>query len=55
MTDLSIIVADDLAQEHGNEAHARYNSLVRHLVSLGRALERTRSAVAPEPDPGTSA
>ena len=31
-----------LAQEHGNEAHARYNGLVRRLISLERALECAR-------------
>lgn len=29
-----------LAAEHGNDAHARYNSLLRELVSFERALER---------------
>jgi hypothetical protein len=29
-----------LAAEHGNAAHAQYNSLLRQLVSFERALER---------------
>jgi hypothetical protein len=28
-----------LAREHGNDAHARYNALIRRLVSFERALE----------------
>ena len=35
-----------LAQTHGNEAHGRYNALIRRLVSFRRALEgRQRSAI----------
>lgn len=34
-----------LADRHGNEAHSRYNALLRQLVSFERALEqRVRSA-----------
>jgi hypothetical protein len=29
---------EKLAQEHGNAAHSRYNSLIRRLVSYERAL-----------------
>ncbi len=29
-----------LGELHGNEAHSKYNSLVRELVSFERALER---------------
>ena len=29
-----------LAAEHGNEAHSRYNALIRQLVSFERALEQ---------------
>jgi hypothetical protein len=28
-----------LGREHGNEAHSRYNALLRELVSFERALE----------------
>ena len=28
-----------LQREHGDEAHSRYNALIRRLVSLERALE----------------
>jgi hypothetical protein len=31
-----------LAREHGHGAHARYNALVRRLVSFEHALERER-------------
>jgi hypothetical protein len=30
---------DLLAQTHGNEAHGRYNALIRRLVSFRRALQ----------------
>lgn len=48
---ISVIVSDEdaltadhqlyamLGQEHGNEAHTRYNALLRELVSFERALE----------------
>jgi hypothetical protein len=29
-----------LASQHGNEAHSRYNALIRQLASFGRALEQ---------------
>jgi len=29
-----------LAAQHGNEAHSRYNALIRQLVSFERALEQ---------------
>ena len=29
-----------LSREHGDDAHSRYNSLIRRLVSFERALER---------------
>lgn len=29
-----------LARKHGNEAHSRYNALLRELVSFERALEQ---------------
>ena len=32
-----------LAKKYGDEAHARYNSLVRRLISFERALEVRRS------------
>ena len=32
-----------LAEEHGNEAHSRYNSLLRELVSFERTLEQRMS------------
>ena len=35
-----------LAQEHGNEAHGRYNALLRELVSFERALEQRVSRAA---------
>ncbi|MEN3940285.1 hypothetical protein WJU23_03250 [Prosthecobacter sp. SYSU 5D2] len=35
-----------LAQEHGNEAHGRYNALLRELVSFERALEQRMSRAA---------
>ena len=28
-----------LAREHGNDAHSKYNALIRRLVSFERALE----------------
>lgn len=31
-----------LAEKHGNEAHSRYNALVRRLVSFERAAECVR-------------
>ena len=31
-----------LAREHGDEAHSRYNALVRRLVSFERAAESAR-------------
>ena len=31
---------DLLGLEHGNEAHSRYNALIRQLVSFERALEQ---------------
>ncbi len=33
-----------LAQHYQNDAHSRYNALIRHLVSFERALERSHSA-----------
>jgi hypothetical protein len=33
-----------LAKEFGNDAHARYNSFLRELISFERALERRVSA-----------
>ena len=35
-----------LAQAHGNEAHGRYNALLRELVSFERALEQRVSRAA---------
>jgi len=35
-----------LAREHGNEAHGRYNALLRELVSFERALEQRVSRAA---------
>jgi hypothetical protein len=35
---------DRLRQIHGIDAHARYNSLIRELISFERALEHRRSA-----------
>jgi hypothetical protein len=35
-----------LALEHGNEAHSRYNALIRQLVSFERALEQRCSRAA---------
>lgn len=32
-----------LAEEYGDEAHGRYNALVRRLVSFERAAERARA------------
>ena len=32
-----------LAAQHGNEAHSRYNALIRQLVSFERALEQRLS------------
>ncbi|HLG19477.1 MAG TPA: hypothetical protein VI895_06635 [Bdellovibrionota bacterium] len=31
-----------LAKEHGNDAHSRYNALLRRLISFERALECAR-------------
>ncbi len=31
---------DLLARKHGNEAHSRYNALLRELISFERALEQ---------------
>ena len=33
-----------LGKEFGNDAHARYNSFLRELISFERALERRVSA-----------
>lgn len=35
-----------LAEEHGNDAHGRYNALLRELVSFERALEQRVSRAA---------
>jgi hypothetical protein len=35
-----------LARDHGNEAHGRYNALLRELVSFERALEQRVSRTA---------
>ena len=32
-----------LAAQHGNEAHSRYNALIRQLISFERALEQRLS------------
>lgn len=34
---------DLLVKTHGNDAHARYNALVRRLVSCERSLEHARA------------
>jgi len=34
---------DLLAKTHGSDAHARYNALIRRLVSCERSLERARA------------
>lgn len=36
-----------LAREHGNEAHSRYNALLRRLVSFERAAECVASGSRP--------
>jgi hypothetical protein len=42
-----------LGREHGNEAHSRYNALLRELVSFERSLEaRHRRLTQPERAPG---
>jgi hypothetical protein len=42
-----------LGREHGNEAHSRYNALLRELVSFERSLEaRHRRLTQPEHVPG---
>jgi hypothetical protein len=38
-----------LGREHGNEAHSRYNALLRELVSFERALEQRFSRLSASP------
>jgi hypothetical protein len=38
-----------LQEEHGDDAHGRYNSLVRRLVSFERAAERANSSADSAP------